>query len=288
MDKLYLGTCSWKYPSWDGLVYSSREPDDFLAEYALRYNSVEVDQWFWSLGKSTAALPRQETVAEYEQATPPGFRFTLKCPNALTLTHHKARKGEALQQNERFLDPDFFLRFLESLTMLVPKIGLFIFQFEYLNKDKMSSKAQFMEELGSFLSRLPGDLPYAVEIRNPRWMDSAWFRLLQEQDTTPVLLQGYWMDDSAMLLDRHSASLTDTICIRLHGEDREGMEERTGSDWSQIIRPKDDELLRITGAVTKLLGAGKKAFINVNNHYEGSAPLTIQKIRRLLNNENQG
>ena len=137
MDNFYLGTCSWKYPSWEGLVYSSSEPGNFLAEYALRYNTVEVDQWFWSLGKTGVALPRLETVAEYDQSTPPGFRFTVKCPNALTLTHHHARKGEPLQSNGRFLDHDFFIRFLESLTALVPKIGLFIFQFEYLNKEKI-------------------------------------------------------------------------------------------------------------------------------------------------------
>jgi uncharacterized protein YecE (DUF72 family) len=283
MDTLYLGTCSWKYPSWEGLVYSSREPGNYLAEYALRYNTVEVDQWFWSLGKTGAALPRSETVTEYDLSTPPGFRFTIKCPNALTLTHHPAKKGEVLRPNERFLDPDFFLRFLETLATLVPKTGLFIFQFEYLNKDKMPSKNQFMDTLGTFLSRLPGDLPYAVEIRNPRWLDTYWFKLLQEQRAAPVLLQGYWMDDIASTIDRHEAMLGDTVCIRLHGEDREGMEERTGSDWSRIIRSKDYELLRIGGAVTKLRGAGTKAFINVNNHYEGCAPLTIQKIMRLLN-----
>ncbi|MFH2114506.1 MAG: DUF72 domain-containing protein [Spirochaetota bacterium] len=263
-------------------MYSSREPGNYLAEYALRYNTVEVDQWFWSLGKSGAALPRPDTVADYDLSTPPGFCFTVKCPNALTLTHYHGRKGEAFRPNERFLDQDFFMRFLESLAALVPKIGLFIFQFEYLNKEKMPSRNQFMDRLGVFLAGLPGDMPYAVEIRNPRWMDSTWFKLLQGQEVAPVLLQGYWMDDIAATMDRCEAMPGDTVCIRLHGEDREGMEERTGSDWSQIIRPKDDELLRISGAVTKLLGAGKKAFINVNNHYEGSAPLTIQKIRRFL------
>ena len=174
-----------------------------------------------------------------------------------------------------------------SLARLVPKIGLFIFQFEYLNKEKMPSKAQFMDQLGAFLTGLPGDLPYAVELRNPRWMDGSWFKFLRSQAVTPVLLQGYWMDDIAVLLDHHQASLGNTLCIRLHGEDREGMEERTGSDWSHIIRAKDEELLRITGAVTKLRGAGKTAFINVNNHYEGSAPLTIQKIQKMLGIDNR-
>ncbi len=282
MSKLRIGTCSWKYPSWEGLVYSSREPENYLHEYAGTYSTVEVDQWFWSLGTSGAALPKRETVAEYDQATPDDFRFTVKCPNALTLTHHHGKKGEPLRTNPRFLDEGFFNSFLETVAALVPKIGLFIFQFEYLNRDKMESSRVFLEKLDQFLGRLPADLPYAVEIRNPRWMDAPWFDMLNRHGAAPVLLQGYWMDDVAQTIDTHESLLGDTVCIRLHGEDREGMEEKTGSDWSRIIRPKDAELARIAASVNHLLASDKKVFLNVNNHYEGSAPLTIGKLEGLL------
>jgi len=282
MDTVRIGTCSWKYPSWEGLVYSSREPANYLEEYARRYDTVEVDQWFWSLGANGAALPRRETVIEYDQATPPGFRFTVKCPNALTLSHHRGKKGEPLRPNDRFLDADFFLRFLESMEALVPKVGLFIFQFEYLNRDKVPSRQAFMDKVAAFLDSLPADLPYAVETRNPRWLDGAWFDLLRGAGAAPVLLQGYWMDDAADTITRHAERLGDTLCLRLHGEDREGMEEKTGADWSAVIRNKDEELDRITQAVRMLTGNGAKAFINVNNHYEGCAPITIGKIRERL------
>jgi len=282
MTNLHIGTCSWKYPSWQGLVYSSRDPENYLREYAEKYSTVEVDQWFWSLGKSGAALPKRETVAEYDMATPADFRFTIKCPNAITLTHQYGRKGEPLQANPRFLDEEFFNSFLESVTALVPKTGLFIFQFEYLNRDKMAAREAFMDQLENFLDRLPADLPYAVEIRNPKWIDARWFELLRKHAVAPVLLQGYWMDDVAKTIDTHESRLGGTLCIRLHGEDREGMEERTGSDWSRIVRPKDHELAAIMGSVHRLLASDRKVFLNVNNHYEGSAPLTIGKLERLL------
>ena len=80
VKQLRIGTCSWKYPSWAGLVYSSPEPVNYLGEYARKYQTVEVDQWFWSLGKESAALPRREVVAEYDASTPADFRFTVKCP----------------------------------------------------------------------------------------------------------------------------------------------------------------------------------------------------------------
>ena len=48
-EPLHIGTCSWKYPSWRGLVYSDVPHPAHLAEYAQHYDIVEVDQWFWSL-----------------------------------------------------------------------------------------------------------------------------------------------------------------------------------------------------------------------------------------------
>ncbi|MDX9898125.1 MAG: DUF72 domain-containing protein [Spirochaetia bacterium] len=278
MRNLRIGTCSWKYPSWENLIYSSREPTNYLAEYAQKYSTVEVDQWFWSLGKAGAALPRRETVEEYDAATPSDFQFTVKCPNAITLSHHRGKKGEPLAENPRFLDADFFNSFIESLAALIPKIGLFIFQFEYLNKDKMASKAQLFDKLSSFMDSLPADFPYAFEIRNPRWMDAEWFSLLKEKQAAPVLLQGYWMDDVARTIGTYGSLIGNSFCIRLHGEDREGMEEKTGSDWSKIVRPKDEELGRIVPAIKLLIEDNRKGFININNHYEGSAPRTIDKI----------
>jgi uncharacterized protein YecE (DUF72 family) len=280
MANVYVGTCSWKYPSWEGLVYSSRELPNYLIEYSRKYRSVEVDQWFWSLGKERAALPRPETVAEYDASTPSAFRFIVKCPNTLTLTHHHSKKGEPLIQNEGFLDIEFFLRFIDSLSLLMPKVGLLVFQFEYLNRDKMASKDLFKDKLAAFLNNLPADLPYAVEIRNPRWIDEEWFNFLAEHHVAPVLLQGYWMADVAETLHQYGDKIGDILCIRLHGEDREGMEERTGEDWSKIVRPKDNEISRIMNEVGKLAQKNRTIYLNINNHYEGSAPLTMEKVTK--------
>ena len=97
-----------------------------------------------------------------------------------------------------------------------------------------------------------------------------------------MLLQGYWMDDVGATLDSHGPRLGRRLCIRLHGEDREGMEERTGEDWSRVVRPKDAELERIIAFLKKLANEGMETYLNINNHYEGSAPLTIEKVRALL------
>lgn len=149
---LHIGTCSWKYKSWQGLVYTSSKPDNYLKEYAEKFNSVEVDQWFWSLfGENKVVLPQSEVVKEYASSVPADFRFTVKVPNSITLTHfYNKKKNDPLIPNPHFLSSDLYHRFLDSLEPLLSQIGAFNFQFEYLNRQKMDSLARYLEQLNSF------------------------------------------------------------------------------------------------------------------------------------------
>jgi uncharacterized protein YecE (DUF72 family) len=74
----------------------------------------------------------------------------------------------------------------------------------------------------------------------------------------------------------------EVVVIRLLGPDRREIERQTGKRWNQIVAPKDEELAAILEMVEDLLEQGINVYLNVNNHYEGSAPLTIARIRRLL------
>jgi uncharacterized protein YecE (DUF72 family) len=74
----------------------------------------------------------------------------------------------------------------------------------------------------------------------------------------------------------------DLAVIRLHGPDRQGMERMTGKQWDQIVNPKDEEIEAILETIGRLLRRRVDVYLNVNNHYEGSAPLTIDKIRQRL------
>ena len=74
-----------------------------------------------------------------------------------------------------------------------------------------------------------------------------------------------------------------TVVIRLHGPDRSGIEELTGKRWDRTVAPRDKELAEVAEMVKDLLDGGSDVYLNVNNHYEGSAPLTIQRIEQLIN-----
>ena len=276
---IYMGTCSWKYSSWEGLVYDAQSREDLLAQYAKRYRSVEVDQWFWSLGRQSYGLPDPDTVLAYDQATDKDFRFTVKCPNTLTLPF---AYGSTIEANPWFLDAEVFYRFVERLGPLVHKIGLFMFQFSYLNQKAFSSRKELEQRLEHFMGMLPDGLAYAVEIRNPTWLDATWFDFLARNALTPVLLSGYWMDGLEEPLKRFLKTDIPTLCIRLHGDDRSGIEQETGSRWDKLVVNKNGELASIAPLLVELAKQGRVVYINVNNHYEGSAPLTIEKLMKYL------
>jgi uncharacterized protein YecE (DUF72 family) len=275
MARLRVGSCSWKYPSWAGLVYSRADGIDYLAEYARKYSTVEVDQWFWTLKPSPVDVER------YQAAVSEDFRFTVKAPNALTLVHAPGKKGEDPVTNPRFLSTAVLGEFLAGLEPLRPKVGMVMFQFGYLNRKMMASQAAFLERLDRFLKAVPSGWPYAVEIRNANWLDRPFFELLRSRHVGTVLIQGYWMPPVTEVCDRAAELLEGPVVVRLHGPDRSGMEEKTGGDWSRIVEPRDAELASVAAMVRRLLKGGHDVFLNVNNHYEGSAPLTIDRLSAL-------
>ena len=293
MSTLRLGSCSWKYPSWQGLVYSARRGIDYLAEYARRLRTVEIDQWFWSLfGSESIALPQARTVAEYLAAVDDEFRFTVKAPNAVTLTHFYSRAGSQRgEPNPHFLSAPLFAGFLERIEPIRHLTGSVMLQFEYLNRQKMSGPGELIDRLGAFLeaaSSAAAGWPLAVELRNPNYLGRRWFDFLAASRVSHVYCHGYYMPPVPEVYDRFGPPAVSPAVVRLMGTDRAGIEQETGEAWDRVVDPKDGELPRIVTMVEDMIRAGLDVYVNVNNHYEGSAPLTIEKIERILDGHRTG
>jgi uncharacterized protein YecE (DUF72 family) len=290
-SEVLIGTCSWKFPSWTNLVYSRPDLENFLAEYARSYRSVEIDQWFWSLfSKSSVGMPRLDTVAEYLASVPSDFRFAVKAPNSVTLTHFYKKKGEKeLNPNPHFLSPELLRRFFELISSMKEQTSSVMLQFEYLNKKKMASREEFLERMRGFMRSLsPEDRswPIAVETRNPQYLRPDYFDFLAEEGLGHVFTHGYYMPRLEKVFAEHSRHFhpgsVKSAVVRLLGPDRQGIEQDTGKTWNAVVRSKDDELPEVSDVIAELYRAGVRTSVYVNNHYEGSAPLTIRKLLGML------
>ncbi len=276
-----IGTCSWKYDSWQGIIYPENKPFNYLQEYSRHYRTVEVDQWFWSLfAGDQVVLPKPAVVQEYADSVPENFTFGIKVPNSITLTHYyKKRKNDPLTPNPHFLSIDLMLRFMERLEPLAGNIGPLIFQFEYLNKQKVpGGQQQFIDKFGEFTEKLPSNQNYCVEIRNPNFLHDSYFDFLEGSELYHVFLQGYYMPSIFDIYRKQKDRIQNYTVIRLHGPDRKGIEEQTGKDWSQLVAPKDKDIVLLGDMLTDLSSRSVESFLYVNNHFEGSAPKTIQRI----------
>lgn len=277
MTNPQIGTCSWNYDSWIGLVYTQkcRTAAQYLREYSTKYRTAEIDSWFYR-------LPSQDVVLDYLHHVDEDFRFTCKVPNAISLTHQRTR-GKSKEQisNPTFLSNELFLEFLEVVEPMAKRIDAHMLEFEYLNKQKMKSLDHFLSALDGFLHFVPRDIPLAIETRNKNYLQREYFQFLREKQLIHVFSEKLYMPHIYEVYEEFGDLLIDKTVLRLLGGDRKEMENKTDNQWNAIVEPRDD-LPRIAEMAKHMIKREINVTINVNNHYEGSAPLTIERLLALL------
>lgn len=192
---IYLGTSSWKYPGWLGQLYSeqryvyqgrfaeTRFERLCLAEYAEVLPTVCVDAAYYQ-------YPSERQWTGLAGQVPPGFRFTFKVTDEITirkfpkLPRFGARAG---QPNPFFLDPERFVTaFLGPCTPFRERVGVLIFEFSRFYPSDFERGRDFVAALDTFLSRLPRDWRYGVEIRNRGFLQPGYFAMLARHGVAHV------------------------------------------------------------------------------------------------------
>jgi uncharacterized protein YecE (DUF72 family) len=82
--------------------------------------------------------------------------------------------------------------------------------------------------------------------------------------------------------NKYKAYIKDLSVVRLHGEDRKGIEEISNGNWNKIYKNREAELKQIANLINELSSKKVEVYLNINNHFEGSAPLTINRIKKFL------
>jgi uncharacterized protein YecE (DUF72 family) len=266
MNNFRIGTCSWNYDSWVGLLYKKPLPNSlaYLPEYAKKYNTVEIDSWFYK-------IPNDTDVLEYSNSVPADFLFTCKAPQMLTQVFKYGTK----EKNPLFLSTDLFKEFYDRIIQMKHKINSIIFEFEYINKEKMNSFSDFSIAFQNFINNIPRNIPISLETRNGNYLTDSYFSMLLDNDIAHVFSEKIYMPSICEIIDKNKNKLTNKVVIRLLGGDRKIIEEKTNNTWNSIVDEKN--VTPIVNRVIDLLDLGKNITVNINNHYEGSAPLTINK-----------
>lgn len=156
MSRYRVGTSGYNYPEWKGSFYPERCPQKrMLPFYAERFDTVEINYTFYR-------MPTARLLAGWSDATPAGFRFTLKAPRRIT---HEARLADCGEMTRAFCD---------AARTLDEKLGALLFQLP-------PSFRRNVDRLQRFLDTLPPVVRVAFEFRHASWHETEIIELLRER-----------------------------------------------------------------------------------------------------------
>jgi uncharacterized protein YecE (DUF72 family) len=90
------------------------------------------------------------------------------------------------------------------------------------------------------------------------------------------------MPHIADVFSKYDTSTEAPTIVRLHGPEREAMEEASEGRWDRLIEPRPESVKAAVDIVRANFRLGHKTFVNVNNHFEGCAPLTAERLLKVL------
>jgi uncharacterized protein YecE (DUF72 family) len=281
---VYLGTSSWKYRGWEGMIYQGGYATEAhfqrasLREYTSYFPTVGVDFTYY-------AWPLSEMMAYLVESTPENFRLCPKVTKRITLSSFPdlpAYGKWAGKKNPDYLNVDLFRdQFCEPIRRLSGRLGVVIFEFS-------GPEVGELAQLESFFRAAPVDLPYAVEIRNPDLVKPEFYALLKSLGISPAFslwtkmpsLRSQW---EAFMAGGGASPGVPLVGLGLLREGRSYEESvRLFQPYKETKDIYPEARQDLAALAISAMQQGRKAFILLNNRLEGSAPHTAGRVAELI------
>jgi uncharacterized protein YecE (DUF72 family) len=291
-SELRLGTSSWSFPGWAGLVYGRRVGESVLARDGLRaysrhglFSAVGLDRTFYA----PISVDDYRRLAEQ---VPANFRFLVKAHAAITTPPESPRGLEDVEDGQRFLDAVYATERVvrPAVEGLGERLGVILFQFPPLGIRSSEGVRAVLARLDGFLGGLPRGPRYAIEVRNEAFLSLDYGEILSRHQVAhcfnvhprmPSVLAQYdrlekWLGASSSAVVRWMLNPTLEY-------------EAARKRYFPFDRVVDADAVRrqeLAELIEKLLFAGRKIIVIANNKAEGSAPLSLEALARELSVRN--
>lgn len=282
--RLYLGTSSWNFPGWRGLVWDGEYDETTLSRHGLSayashplLRTVSVDRTFYR-ALDTASYAR------LAQQTPEHFRFVVKVPGEITDAVVRApESGTPLSDNPHFLDPRraLSLAVRPAVEGLGPKLGVLVFQVSPLPVSWLRNPNAWHERLAALwqavLPEMPASALVALELRDARLLTPRLVTQLSELGVTYCVGLHDRMPAAARQAQAaRAAGRGDFVCRwNLHPGLRYNQAKAQWAPFDRLQAPDTETREALARAVVATLSEGYRAFVTINNKAEGSAPLSV-------------
>lgn len=281
-----LGTSSWHFPGWRGIVWADAiAPGDLsrhgLTAYARHplFTTVGVDRSFY------APLSARQ-YASYARQVPDGFRFVVKAPALLTSPWIRGEDGGRDRPNGRFLDAAYAVEhFVDPAREgLGATTGPLLFQFPPLGRALTRSPERFIAQLQAFLEGLPRGPLYAVEMRDDRIITRRFFATLKEAGARYCVSVHPRMPPVSAQAAAMSGFGPGPLIVRWNLQAGCSYEEaRTRfTPFDRLVMEDPATRESIARLCMATLASGHECTIIANNKAEGSAPLTLIRLAQSI------
>lgn len=288
---LRLGTSSWTYPGWKGLVWEGEHSDAQLSKQGLAVyaqhplmRTVSIDRSFY----------RPLTVSQYERyasQVPEDFRFVVKAPSVVTDALVRGEDGRGRQANPAFLSPDLARSECvePALQGLGHKLGALVFQLSPLPLAQLDRMPLLLDRLHAMLLAQPALAPLApdgvlaVEVRDPEWLTPGFAAMLRDAGATYCLGLHPKMPSLQDQLPVLRALWPGPLVCRwnlnpVHGPYGYEDAEKAYAPYDRLHHPDLGTRAALAGLVRSFTGRGQNAFVTISNHAEGCAPRTVHAL----------
>jgi uncharacterized protein YecE (DUF72 family) len=255
-SRILVGCQGWNYADWttkaggETIFYPrGTKSGEMLEKYAHVFETIEVDSTFY-------AIPPVSTVENWHKKTPVNFTFSLKMPQEIT--HEYGLR-----------EPSFPLldEFCERVSLLDEKLGVVLIQLPP-NFEASKENAQALRD---FLGHLPKEIRFAVEFRNREWLVDWTFEEFEKNKVALCAVEGSWIPRE-MMFEAMQKQTGDFAYVRFMGE-------RDLQTFDRVVRPQDTHLQMWKEEIEK--SRAKNIFVYFSNFYEGFAPASVNKLKRL-------
>lgn len=280
-EGLHLGTSSWSYPGWAGIIYA-REHDTStlarkgLAAYAAQpwLRTVSIDRTYY--GPLGAA-----ELAGYAAVVPAHFRFMVKAPADLTAPTLRDADGLP-RDNPLWLDAEAASRLfvMPSIDGLGAVCGPLVFQCPPQGPRVVRDPRGFARRIDTLLGGLPHGPLYAVEVRDPE----LWTETLGEVLAHHGAVWCLSIHPRAASLERQTALLArmppGPLVVRwnLNPRWRHAEAKARYAPFDRLVDEDTVSRDALAGWVVDALEGDRAVHVIIGNKAEGSAPLSVMKL----------
>jgi uncharacterized protein YecE (DUF72 family) len=278
-----LGTSSWTFPGWGGIVYEGKPTSKDLLQGGLRayaenpiFRTVGIDRSHYA-PLTTGELER------YASMLPPRYPTLSKMWDEVSLfafPPHPRFGVRAGQRNPRFFDPALAIEEVLPAydSAFAEHTAPFIVEVAPIPSTLLPSRSEFAERADGFFGALPKRFRYALELRSKELMSRELLRVLASHGVGYVF--NFWtgMPTLGAQIALPGSLTTDFVVARLMLPPYQRYADKRAeyAPFDALVSP---ELGMREDVVTLIQRAGDRTcHILVGNKAEGCAPLTALAI----------